>query len=127
VSVAIVNTSVPVYNIEVHGEHVYQVGDLGLLVHNECVYQALDASLNVIYVGITKNFDLRKAAHAGRFVIEKIKDGLTRADARAIEQHLIDKIGLGKNGGTLLNKINSIARSNPIFSTIGGVAKSHGF
>jgi hypothetical protein len=36
VSVAIVNTSVPVYNIEVHGEHVYQVGELGLLVHNAC-------------------------------------------------------------------------------------------
>jgi hypothetical protein len=36
VSVAIVNTSVPVYNIEVHGEHVYQVGDIGLLVHNTC-------------------------------------------------------------------------------------------
>ena len=26
--------SLPVYNIEVHGEHVYQVGTLGLLVHN---------------------------------------------------------------------------------------------
>jgi hypothetical protein len=25
-----------VYNIEVHGEHVYQVSDLGLLVHNAC-------------------------------------------------------------------------------------------
>jgi hypothetical protein len=25
-----------VYNIEVHGEHVYQVGDLGVLVHNAC-------------------------------------------------------------------------------------------
>ena len=24
----------PVYNIEVHGEHVYQVGELGLVVHN---------------------------------------------------------------------------------------------
>jgi hypothetical protein len=34
VSIAIVSTNVPVYNIEVHGEHVYQVGELGLLVHN---------------------------------------------------------------------------------------------
>jgi hypothetical protein len=34
VSIAIVSTSVPVYNIEVHGERVYQVGELGLLVHN---------------------------------------------------------------------------------------------
>jgi hypothetical protein len=33
-SLALVTCSVPVYNIEVHGEHVYQVGELGLLVHN---------------------------------------------------------------------------------------------
>ena len=26
----------PVYNIEVHSEHVYQVGELGVVVHNEC-------------------------------------------------------------------------------------------
>jgi len=30
----IVNRSTPVCNIEVHGEHVYEVGELGLLVHN---------------------------------------------------------------------------------------------
>ena len=36
VSISIVSTNVPVYNIEVHGEHVYQVGELGLLVHNAC-------------------------------------------------------------------------------------------
>jgi hypothetical protein len=36
VSIAIVSTNVPVYNIEVHGEHVYQVGDLGVVVHNAC-------------------------------------------------------------------------------------------
>ena len=35
-SIAIVSTNVPVYNIEVHGEHVYQVGELGVLVHNAC-------------------------------------------------------------------------------------------
>jgi len=33
-SVALARVSQPVYNIEVHGEHVYQVGELGLLVHN---------------------------------------------------------------------------------------------
>jgi hypothetical protein len=36
VSIAIVNTSVTVYNIEVHGEHVYQASEFGLLVHNAC-------------------------------------------------------------------------------------------
>ena len=38
---------------------------------------------------------------------------LSRADARAVEQVLIENFGLGKNGGTLLNKINSIAETNP--------------
>jgi hypothetical protein len=33
-SVAVVNLSSAVYNIEVHGEHVYAVGDFGVLVHN---------------------------------------------------------------------------------------------
>jgi hypothetical protein len=33
-SLALVTCSLPVYNIEVHGEHVYEVGDLGMLVHN---------------------------------------------------------------------------------------------
>ncbi len=34
-----------VYNIEVHGEHVYQVGELGLVVHNanEC-FRVMDAA-----------------------------------------------------------------------------------
>ena len=33
-SVSLSRVSQPVYNIEVHGEHVYQVGELGVLVHN---------------------------------------------------------------------------------------------
>jgi len=32
-SVSLSRVSQPVYNIEVHGEHVYQVGELGLVVH----------------------------------------------------------------------------------------------
>jgi len=35
-SVTLSPVSQPVYNIEVHGEHVYQVGELGLVVHNAC-------------------------------------------------------------------------------------------
>jgi filamentous hemagglutinin len=40
---------------------------------------------------------------------------LSRADARSVEQVLIEQYGLGRNGGTLLNKINSIATSNPAY------------
>ena len=35
-SVTLSRVTQPVYNIEVHGEHVYQVGELGLVVHNTC-------------------------------------------------------------------------------------------
>ena len=41
--------------------------------------------------------------------------GLTRQQARGVEQALIEQQGLSKLGGTLLNKINSIAPSNPIY------------
>ncbi len=40
---------------------------------------------------------------------------LTRSDARAVEQVLIEYHGLSKNGGTLINKINSISTSNPVY------------
>ncbi|MBX3423001.1 MAG: hypothetical protein KF752_15710 [Pirellulaceae bacterium] len=35
-SITIQNQPTAVYNIEVHGQHVYQVGALGLVVHNNC-------------------------------------------------------------------------------------------
>lgn len=39
-SIDIHNVSLPVYNIEIHGEHVYEVGELGVLVHNNCLIDA---------------------------------------------------------------------------------------
>jgi hypothetical protein len=35
-SVSLSRVSQPVYNVEVHNEHVYQVGEIGVLVHNSC-------------------------------------------------------------------------------------------
>jgi hypothetical protein len=35
-SLAVVACSITVYNIEVQGEHVYQVGEMGVVVHNAC-------------------------------------------------------------------------------------------
>jgi hypothetical protein len=43
--VSLSRVSQPVYNIEVHGEHVYQVGELGVVVHNECPSYELGKSL----------------------------------------------------------------------------------
>ncbi|UOY06000.1 DUF6443 domain-containing protein [Muricauda sp. SCSIO 64092] len=73
------------------------------------------------YVGITNNFARRAAEHlrARGFVIQPLLKNLTKADARAVEQALIEiyKLG-GKSGqtGQLLNKINSIAKTNPKYA-----------
>ncbi len=40
----ILQRTTPVYNIEVHGEHVYEVGELGLLVHNTCSLPIINPS-----------------------------------------------------------------------------------
>lgn len=37
-------------------------------------------------------------------------------DARAVEQALIETYKLGRDGGTLLNRLNSIAPSNPAYA-----------
>ncbi len=86
---------------------------------NNTVYQSVDAEGNVQYVGITNDIERRAAEQMAVNGIEiDAIDGLenlSRSDARAVEQVLIETYGLGTNGGTLLNQINSIAESNPIY------------
>jgi len=72
------------------------------------------------YVGITDNLESRAAAHMGEksisvSAIPGLKN-ISRDDARAVEQVLIEFHGLGNNGGSLLNKINSISKSNPTYA-----------
>jgi RHS repeat-associated protein len=71
------------------------------------------------YVGITDNFARREAEHLAQkgINIQPLMQKLARSDARAVEQVLIEIHGLGSKGGTLLNKINSIAKSNPTYGT----------
>ncbi|MBM3964668.1 MAG: hypothetical protein FJ308_06320 [Planctomycetes bacterium] len=63
-SVTLSRVAQPVYNIEVHGEHVYQVGELGLLVHNACegVYEFVTTG-GEIYIGQSKNIPRRLKQH----------------------------------------------------------------
>jgi RHS repeat-associated protein len=93
-------------------------GEVPIAALGGTVYRAL-ANRKVIYVGITtaKNFAKRQAAHAARFNIIKIKhlSSLSPFDKRAVEQVLIEFHGLGRYGGTLVNQINSIAKTNPIY------------
>jgi hypothetical protein len=85
------------------------------------VYRALDAGKQTVYVGVTNDFARRGAEHLRTtgIRIESIPglDNLTRIQARGVEQALINLHGLAKNGGTLLNKINSIATHNPVYQS----------
>lgn len=71
------------------------------------------------YVGITNNLERRAAEHLNSkgIAIDAIPglSNLSRSDARAVEQVLIELHGLGKNGGTLINRINSISTKNPVY------------
>ena len=49
---------------------------------------------------------------------EAIIGSLTKADAHGVEQVLIEARGLRKNGGDLLNQINSIAPSRADYEAL---------
>lgn len=90
-------------------------------VGNVSVYRAFnEATGEVSYVGITNDVSRRQLEHArGKgidiYEIDKLTN-LTRQDARAVEQTLIELHKLEKDGGTLINKINSIAETNPQYA-----------
>ncbi|MFP0266412.1 hypothetical protein BFR77_01095 [Acinetobacter pittii] len=82
------------------------------------VYQGFDKAGDVRYIGITQRApEARFAEHLNsigtgkEFLRYEVVPGainLSRPEARKMEQTLINQYGLGKNGGTLLNQINSI-------------------
>lgn len=82
------------------------------------VYQGLDAAGKVRYVGITgRDAAVRFGEHLNSGTARSLLDyrvidgatGLSKTGARVWEQTLINQYGLQKNGGMLLNKVNSIA------------------
>jgi hypothetical protein len=70
------------------------------------------------YIGITKRFAERQVEHAANFAIKQMRgiSNLTRDQARGVAQVLINKYKLSKEGGSLENSINSIARANPKYN-----------
>lgn len=82
------------------------------LTASTTVYRYIENGV-VKYVGITNNLARRAGEHLATrgWTIEKIAENLSRKDAKAIEQALIEKIGLPN----LYNQINSISTKNPIY------------
>jgi filamentous hemagglutinin len=98
------------------------VANNGRVGVGQAVYRSVDASGVVRYIGITNNLSRRAAEHLRKSGIQigaiPGLNNLTRQQARAVEQALIEAHGLGRNGGTLLNRINSIARTNPEYAEL---------
>ena len=76
------------------------------------VYVAYHENKTLEYVGITNNFNRRRKEWEGTREAIEICSDLDRTSARYVEQAVIETFGMAKNGGTLSNKINSIARTN---------------
>ena len=88
---------------------------------NITVYQAVsDTTGEVIYVGVTNNVPRRSREHFRQKNIDiaPIENVplLNHYDAYAVEQTLIEHHQLQKNGGTLINRINSISEKNPEYA-----------
>jgi hypothetical protein len=105
----------PVYNIEVHGEHVYEIGDFGLIVHNACegIY-VFTTTTGKTYVGQSVDVARRLAEHvrdgklasAASATIMQITGGKTSREIA--EQMLINSMGGVVSGGILGNRVNPI-------------------
>ncbi|MNE05269.1 hypothetical protein D3C80_978260 [compost metagenome] len=84
------------------------------------IYQSLDEAGSITYVGMTNSIARRSAEHlrGSGISIRPIAGltGLSARQARGAEQALIELYGLRGNGGQLLNRINSIARTNPNYA-----------
>ncbi len=80
------------------------------------VYKGFKSIEKTDYIGITSDLSRRASEHLrGKGMkIESLPGltGLTKADAKAAEQALINRGGLAKGGGNLENKINSISPQN---------------
>ena len=87
------------------------------------VYMSINAEKLVKYVGITNDFARRAAQHLANkgISIQRLQglSNLSRKEARAVEQVLIEYYGLGGKAGQtgqLMNRINSISTKNPFYA-----------
>jgi len=78
-SVTLSRVSQPVYNIEVHGEHVYQVGELGVLVHNVCDPELLARWGAGSFDDVTKNVMYHFREHAAEVKATDLNDYMRKA------------------------------------------------
>jgi RHS repeat-associated protein len=85
------------------------------------IYQGFKTVGKTDYVGMTSNFARREKEHLSQKGMKSSPveglTGLSKKDARAAEQALIEMGGLSKKGGKLDNKINSISPKSTDYSS----------
>ena len=96
---------------------VIQKNAEGLNKGTNTVYISKGADDIIEYVGITNDFDRRKAEWKGIRDIEEFVPNLDRDSARYVEQAVISTFGRKRNGGLHSNTINSIAKKKIYNST----------
>ena len=84
-SVSLSRVTQPVYNIEVHGEHVYQVGELGVVVHN--VKGGLRAPVNA-----AGGFKGRKGFELVNHPLQPVRSVGTTINGRRFSGHALDQM-----------------------------------
>lgn len=101
----------PVYNLEIHGQHVYEVTELGILVHNagsdllcDTIRTASEANVTNSGQTVLGHFpgyiEKAKARGASYFDIGDAWDSLSDAQRTAANQHFLDRIAA--NGDTVI-------------------------
>jgi hypothetical protein len=89
-SVTLSRVTQPVYNIEVHGEHVYQVGELGVLVHN-----AYPGDLGLAVAKRMRVIQGPGAPDELVNVLQKLGRNIDRNQLREVIHRIKDKMKLG--------------------------------
>ena len=127
-SLELYRTTEPVYNFETHGEHVYQVTQLGLLVHNAYPKGVRGAAKKqggvyvwkkngeVIRTGRTKDLVRRAKEHAKKLKeLGATMETVFKTNSRNIQRGLAHILNQKHNAR--LDKAREIASRNPNMST----------
>jgi hypothetical protein len=99
----------PVYNLEVHGEHVYQVGELGVLVHNageECELLQRTTVKSSLRPAIRKNDLANFQDFKNRSVIGDNLEGHELLQHAWLKEHGYARIRLGTD----------VSKGNPVIA-----------
>jgi len=109
--------------VSIGSRYVDDVAAAASMAEDVKVYRSFASDGSVNYVGITNDIDRRTTEHLGTGKgISPVSvaglGSLSRLDARAVEQAMINNYRLKKNGGSLINQINSISTKNADYDTL---------